>query len=397
MEKWVDHFRVLQVHHLAEQDVIEHTYKKLCKKYHPDVNRSPEAEGRMKEINIAYEVLGNASSRSRYYIEWQKRNQPVRSQVPPPPPPAPTAAPAADAMGHPEARRSMTSYFTALQKSRYQDAYHLLSEIDRYFVSLDSFIDWQESVAETYVIQNFQVKQCKYFDNLLVEGNTSRVAERFDIVITEQDKRTRVISTYVFQKFMIQDGGVWRVYLGYRDLPSITNRFRHSANTKEEAALLSQWEHYKATNDIAHGMVNMLGFIEAAAPEMYRYKRYKSAFALAVVHVDVLRNHTESFKERVVTYVGYELQKQIRITDCIGYIGEDRYALLLPETSKHNTRAALRRMAQLVAQEVWSCFDTKVRLRFAINDYRGEDMENALQRLCLGIGTLPSIAYRFMS
>lgn len=44
-----DFYRILQVHYLAEPEVIESAYRRLAKKYHPDVNKTAGAELRMKK------------------------------------------------------------------------------------------------------------------------------------------------------------------------------------------------------------------------------------------------------------------------------------------------------------------------------------------------------------
>jgi DnaJ-class molecular chaperone len=64
-----DHYRVLQVTRDAETEVIERAYKALSRKYHPDLQRgadSKRATRKMQEINAAYSVLKDASSRRRY-------------------------------------------------------------------------------------------------------------------------------------------------------------------------------------------------------------------------------------------------------------------------------------------------------------------------------------------
>ena len=43
----------------ASNDEIKKAYRKLAKEYHPDINKSPEAEEKFKEINAAYEILSD--------------------------------------------------------------------------------------------------------------------------------------------------------------------------------------------------------------------------------------------------------------------------------------------------------------------------------------------------
>ena len=61
-----DYYKTLQVDPSADQEVIEAANKRLARKYHPDMNKSPGATFRMQEINVAYEVLRNPTKRAQY-------------------------------------------------------------------------------------------------------------------------------------------------------------------------------------------------------------------------------------------------------------------------------------------------------------------------------------------
>jgi curved DNA-binding protein len=62
-----DYYRVLGVSKSASEKEIKAAYRKLARKHHPDVNQGKkEAEARFKEINEAYEVLGDPEKRKRY-------------------------------------------------------------------------------------------------------------------------------------------------------------------------------------------------------------------------------------------------------------------------------------------------------------------------------------------
>lgn len=64
--KYRDYYEILGVERGATEAQIKSAYRKLARKYHPDVNKTKEAEDKFKEINEAYEVLGDKQKRQRY-------------------------------------------------------------------------------------------------------------------------------------------------------------------------------------------------------------------------------------------------------------------------------------------------------------------------------------------
>ena len=61
-----DYYEILGVDKKASQSDIKSAYFKLAKKYHPDVNKAPEAATKFKEINEAYSCLGDEQKRKNY-------------------------------------------------------------------------------------------------------------------------------------------------------------------------------------------------------------------------------------------------------------------------------------------------------------------------------------------
>jgi len=77
--EYKDYYKILGVKKDADAQAIKKAYRKLALKYHPDRNPDDkQAEDRFKEINEAYEVLGDSEKRAKYdqlgqsYHQWQR-------------------------------------------------------------------------------------------------------------------------------------------------------------------------------------------------------------------------------------------------------------------------------------------------------------------------------------
>jgi curved DNA-binding protein len=64
--KYKDYYRVMGVDRKASADEIKSVYRKLARKYHPDVSKEPGAEEKFKELGEAYETLKDPEKRAAY-------------------------------------------------------------------------------------------------------------------------------------------------------------------------------------------------------------------------------------------------------------------------------------------------------------------------------------------
>ena len=66
MAKFKDYYETMGVARDATADEVKRSYRRLARKYHPDVSKEPDAEERFKEVQEAYEVLKDSEKRTAY-------------------------------------------------------------------------------------------------------------------------------------------------------------------------------------------------------------------------------------------------------------------------------------------------------------------------------------------
>lgn len=73
---FINYYKVLQVDSEAETDIIMSAYKRLALKYHPDFNKAPDAEEKMKLLNEAKRILTNPQERRKFDEQFARNSQP---------------------------------------------------------------------------------------------------------------------------------------------------------------------------------------------------------------------------------------------------------------------------------------------------------------------------------
>ena len=73
-------YDVLQVAPWCDAEVIHAAYRALARRWHPDLNRGPEAEAQMRQLNAAYQVLSDPQQRASYDRERAREERQIERQ-----------------------------------------------------------------------------------------------------------------------------------------------------------------------------------------------------------------------------------------------------------------------------------------------------------------------------
>lgn len=70
-----NYYTILGLSKDATQEQIKKAYRQKAKEFHPDINKAPDAQDRMKEVNVAYDVLSDPQKKQQYDYGQTNPNQ----------------------------------------------------------------------------------------------------------------------------------------------------------------------------------------------------------------------------------------------------------------------------------------------------------------------------------
>ena len=82
MRTYEQHCDTLGVGYNADKYEIKLNYRKLAKKYHPDINKAADATAKFQEVNNAYDFLSNEQNIERYNRIKNKNSLPLGEYLP---------------------------------------------------------------------------------------------------------------------------------------------------------------------------------------------------------------------------------------------------------------------------------------------------------------------------
>lgn len=328
MKKFIDYYKVMQIHYEADGKMIDSAYKCLCKVYHPDVNTAPDAAERMQELNEAYSVLSDTEQRKEYHREWKKMNSRSTSSI------------MNEADYRSELAKSvLDEFFRDMVTESWESAYSKLTEIDHKNVPLSDFIEWKVAVAKLHKLADYKIKYEKSFKNCDYGGLVFNEIMLFTVEMTVLEITTGQISHEKTKKYMAYVNDSWKLCLGYADLKPVISKFNYFSLLK---ARNIQSERIP--------MLNYYELLDQSKRELARTRRYGNPITLILLTVKPRPGEMvvseETYLEKCMTYVAKIICSTLRKTDIVGRYHESSFAIILTETPIENGKEVMGKIMQ---------------------------------------------------
>ena len=338
MTSILDHYKILGVSVGAGIADITSSYRRLCRTYHPDLNDDPASEELMKRINIAYAVLREKLAREAIFRERQIYQRPVRRYQNPDaryrgadtrkwgaePYGAEYRTDSADEK---EARSVINSYFRMIAECDYQDAYKLLSSYDKKQISPESFIRWRKSVARLFKMRGYEIASDPAAATVSFSDDRVLRARRFSITVTEENITEEATQTGRVEKLVIDENGIWKVFLGYKGVGDLTRTFDEKYEVKKKSDISKRWEAYYTGQAHEYNMLNLTGLRKPLSREIYRQSRFGGSITFAAISVKA-GGDGEAGHEELLRVAAKTIAASLRETDIPAYAGGGVFAIL---------------------------------------------------------------------
>ncbi|HYE82475.1 MAG TPA: diguanylate cyclase [Clostridia bacterium] len=347
MHKHEDYYRILQVHYLAEPEVIESAYRRLAKKYHPDVNKGENSVEMMQKINQAYEELSNPVKRQQYNMEWEdKYNKSRGSDY------EHKKAYEKNEKSLLVAKSVLDEYFGNIMNNHFDFAYELVSNIDKLNIAKDDFINWQCAVSMVFHLKEYSCKIYGTYKNKLLNGHMFHDIVEFSVNVVEYNSVMDMVEKDALIKMTVLEDGKWRVFIGYEKLQPLISKFKALTNLLTAKSVLSELMETHSKVDSLTSLLNQRGIIERVENEIHRFDRYGNVFSLIVCDIDIIKVINKSIEQEVkdcaVKCVGEILVNNLRKLDVVGRWGEKAFLILLPETRLSSAKKVTEKICRIL-------------------------------------------------
>ena len=387
MSSLLEYYKLLGVSAGAGIADITSSYRRLCRIYHPDVSDDPKSEELMKRINVAYTALREKLWREDALRERAFTARP-RSRY------AAQDASAAHAAAKERAERARNAekeayaalygYFRAISGYDYAAAYEYLSSYDRRRITQEGFAGWRRSVARLFPMREFKISGGPVGTAVKFNDGKTLYARRYRVDVVEEHLPDGKMRSEEVEKLVISENGVWRVFLGYKNIGELARTFDERFEARQKQNVAKSWDEYYAGLYPEYNMFSISGLRKAVSREIYRQKRFGGALAFAAISVNPSGSARGAAREALIRSAARTINDMLRETDVPAYAGDGVFALLLVGLRKKDAADVLRRLVGRIRDEAGPQLGEKADMDFACGTYQDpasfHDLNKVLER-----------------
>ena len=269
----------------------------------------------------------------------------------------------------------MFAYFTAIGAYDYSDAYNYLSSYDKRFITRESFVEWRQAVERLYPMREFKISGGLPIITMTWGDGKPRTACRFRVAVTEEDLAENSIHMGDVEKYVINEYGAWRVFLGYSGVGELTRTFdeRFEETWKRDAE--KRWEEYYTGLYPEYNMLGIAGLRKAAKLEMYRQRRYGGAMTFTAISIKAGGSRGAG-QEQLLRSAAKTIRGALRETDVPAYLGDGVFAILFVELRKKNAAPVIDRLLEKIRRNAGSQLGGNANIGYAFDSWTRNNCAN---------------------
>ena len=377
MTSLLECYKVLGVSVGAGIADVTSSYRRLCRIYHPDVNSDPGSEELMKNINTAYAVL-----REKLRREAALRDRAAHARPPKRYPQHQDARAASEA----EAYAALYSYFKAICACDYQGAYKFLSDYDKRHITKDEFVLWRKSVSQLFPMREFTIIGKQSEAALTFNDGRILLARKFKVTVSEEDYTESTVKSDEIEKLAVKENGIWKVFLGYRNVGELTRSFKQRFEAKQKSDIAKKWEEYYKEFYPEYNMLSIAGMRKAVKREIYRLNRFGGELTFAAISVSTSSPRSGG-QEELQHFAASAIISALRETDTPAYAGDGVFAVLFAQLSKENAQEIILRITNSIRKKAGALLGARALIEFNYDSWEGKGSAD--------IGALGSVLKKF--
>lgn len=327
-ETFRDYYKILQVHMMAEPEMIRLAYKRLSKRHHPDNGGDDQIFG---DIQEAYDILSDISKRNSYNMEWRRSqlsDNPLIKTFKGTSPYDVTFKPVLSCVAE---------YLFFIQNKAYDEAYRLVSEQNQQVLFKKDFLQWQTLIGEIHELMDYDC----VVESFSVSKSGNRQIVDVKVKVREVNHLLNRVEEDYFIRKVIEEAGEWKILLPRTDVKAIIKKYKKLINVNKKNRIKLSQKNKRLHEEYTAKEISFPVFRNQVEYEFLRYKRYKRIFS--IIRIRYLESELSLNLENRILRV---LKQHTRNLDAYTKYDQNTFLVLLPETGYGDSFTVVHKLNQ---------------------------------------------------